>query len=93
MKKTGFFGALIRGGLKTIPGIGPIVELIKNVKAERFNKDNPGAEKDLPHNYWSITIQVLGIAAIIYAFVTHAITIDDLLRLIHFGTPAPAPTV
>jgi hypothetical protein len=78
MKKKTIINAILRGALKTMPGVGAGIELVKNVKHElRY-----GETKPLPHNYTSITVQLVGVACIVYAFVTKLITIQDVLTLL-----------
>jgi hypothetical protein len=69
---------VVRGAIKTIPGGGIAVELIQNIGKDKEEK---------PHHYLSIIIQVLGIAAIIYAFYTKAITVDVFLDLLRSFNP------
>ena len=68
---------IIRGVVKTIPFGNTAVEIADNIKAE---KDAPK-----PHNWYSIAMQILGIGAIVYAFATKMITIQELLDMIGFG--------
>jgi hypothetical protein len=70
------FRPVFRAGVKLLPGGGALVELVQNLFAE-FRK----TEKQ--HSYLSIVIQVVGISAIIYAFITKQITIDQLLQLLN----------
>ena len=75
MKKIlNFLKPVLRGAVKSLPGGNVITEVVDNIKAQK---------EDKPHNWYSITIQVLCIAAIIYAFVSKSITIEDFLRLIN----------
>jgi hypothetical protein len=69
-----YIAPFVRGVAKTIPGGGIAVELIQNIGKEREEK---------PHHWLSITIQCIGISAIIYAFYTKAITIDIFLELLN----------
>jgi hypothetical protein len=61
---------IVRGTLKTIPGGNIAVEIFQNFQGEKR------------HNYLSISIQIIGILAIIYAFITKAISIEQLLTLL-----------
>jgi xanthine/uracil permease len=70
---------IVRGAVKTIPGGGIAVELIQNIGKENQEKK--------PHHWLSITIQILGIAAIIYAFLTKAITVEAFIELINRYSP------
>lgn len=71
-------GPLFRATTKIlIPPLGTGIEIVKNLIT-------PKGEK-LPHSWTSIVIQIIGWAAIIYAFGTKMITLDDFLRLLGFG--------
>jgi len=68
-------GPLLRGSIKTlIPPLGTVIEVVKNVIT-------PKGEK-APHSWNSIVIQIICWGAIIYAFGTKMITLDDFLALI-----------
>lgn len=62
-----------RGVIKSIPGGNVAIEVVNSIKGEK------------KHNYWSIITQALCVGAIVYAFATKLITLDDLLRLLGFG--------
>jgi len=68
---------VVRGALKTVPGGGIAVEVVNNYLHEK-TEEAPVK----PHNYLSIAVQVIGIAAIVWAFYTKAITIEQLLSLL-----------
>ena len=70
---------VLRGAIKTIPYGNVAVEFFQNWKAE----NKLGESK--PHNYVSMVTQILGWSALIYAFYTHVITLDQLLGYIGFG--------
>lgn len=74
----------LRGVVKSLPMGNAITEVVQNVQ-DANNKDAPILSKDLQHNYYSIITQILCVGAIIYAFYTHAITIDQLLNLLSFS--------
>jgi hypothetical protein len=71
---------IVRGTLKTIPGGSVAVELVQN-----FQNKTEG--KRPKHHWLSITIQTIGIAAIIWAFYTKAITVEQLLQLLQGFAP------
>jgi hypothetical protein len=77
-----FLKAIFRGFLKSVPFGNVAVEIADNVTA-----NSGDAEK--PHHYMSIIIQVICLAAVIYAFITKQITVEDLLRLLNH---APSET-
>lgn len=67
---------VIRGAIKSLPMGNVITEVIANAK------DNTGVK---PHNWVSIGIQFLCVGAIVYAFATHAISLDELLKDLGFS--------
>lgn len=78
---------IVRGALQTIPGGGIVVQATRNITHELGNRDNVTVainDGKPPHSYLSIAIQVVGIASIIYAFYTKAITVEQVLSLIGF---------
>ena len=79
--KKGFFKELLksafRGGIKSLPGGNVVTEIITNIKAAK--------DAAKPHNWYSIAMQVLCIGAIIYAFVSKTITIDELLGYLGYS--------
>lgn len=63
----------LRGTLKSLPIVGPAIELHKNIKAEIA-----GTEK--PHNYASIFMQLVCTTIVVIAFVRKDITIDQVIE-------------
>ena len=85
MKNKGFLKAIFRGAIKSIPGGNVITEILGNIKVGKDNADPNTKSVPLPHNYYSIAMQVIGTGAIIYAFATKMITLNDLLKLCGMG--------
>lgn len=78
MRNKKILGAIVRGALKSVPIGGVAVEAFNNIKHElRY-----GDIKEKPHNWLSIIIQLIITASIVYAFVTHRIEVDELIRLL-----------
>lgn len=73
---------ILRGALKSIPILNPIIEITENIRSEVKNQNSGEVKK---HNYISITIQIICVIAIIYAFATKQITVDQLLQLLNFN--------
>ena len=67
-----FVKPVVRGAIKSLPLGNVAVEIAGNIKA---NKN----ETAKPHNWKSIVTQVIVIGAIVYAFATHLITLDQLI--------------
>lgn len=85
MKRKGFLKAVLRGALKSLPFGNVVDEVIQNTKSNIESEilENGLPSKEIPHNWISITIQFIGIAAIIYAFLNKQITIEQLIDLIN----------
>ncbi len=81
---------IIRGVLKSIPILNPVIEIIENFKNDAVTK-NEGLEIK-KHNYLSILFQLICVGAVVYAFATKQITVDDVLKLLNFNNNAQAPT-
>lgn len=64
---------VLRGAVKVVPFGNAVVEIAQNVSASA-NEETP------PHTSASIIAQVISWAAIIWAFYTHTITLDQLLK-------------
>lgn len=79
-----FIGPVLRGVLKSVPFGGVIVEAATNIQTEIQNKNTTDISeaKELPHNWLSITIQVITLLGIIYAFVSKQITIETFISLL-----------
>lgn len=77
-----FIAPVLRGVLKSVPFGGIVVESINNIKTEIENKNitDVSEAKDLPHNWISITVQILCLLGIVYAFVSKQITIEQFLE-------------
>jgi len=69
---------VLRGLLKSVPFGGVFVESVKNIKTE-FDNTKTVEDKPLPHNWISITVQLLALLAIVYAFVSKQITIEQFI--------------
>jgi len=68
---------MARGIIKSFPLGNAIIEGVKSGKAQVNGKP-------APHNWVSILMQFICIGAIIYAFITHAISLDTLLKYLGF---------
>lgn len=77
-----FVAPVLRGVLKSFPFGGIVVESINNIKTEIENKNTTDVSeaKDLPHNWISITVQILCLIGIVYAFISKQITIEQFLE-------------
>lgn len=77
-----FIAPVLRGVLKSVPFGGIVVESINNIKTEIENKNTTDVSeaKELPHNWISITVQILCLIGIVYAFVSKQITIEQFLE-------------
>lgn len=78
-----FVKPIIRGAVKTIPFGNLAVEVGTSIKESIVNKKTDSS-KPLTHDWKSMLIQVVGLAAIVYCFYTKTITIDQLLSMIGF---------
>lgn len=81
---------IIRGALKSIPILNPVIEIIENFRNEAITK-NEGLEIK-KHNYLSILIQFICVGAVVYAFATKQITIEDVLKLLKFNNNVEGST-
>jgi tRNA(Arg) A34 adenosine deaminase TadA len=83
--KKGFFkkvaAPVLRGLLKSVPFGSVVVESVKNIKTE-FDNTKTVEDKPLPHNWLSITVQVICLLGIVYAFVSKQITIEQFIDLL-----------
>ena len=70
---------VLRGAVKTIPGGGIVVELVKNISHSVKEKKEGDKQQ---HNWISILTQLTGIALIVYAFVKKLITIEQVLQFL-----------
>ena len=77
-----FVAPVLRCVLKSVPFGGIVVESINNIKTEIENKNTTDVSeaKDLPHNWISITVQILCLIGIVYAFISKQITIEQFLE-------------
>ena len=77
-----FIAPVLRGVLKSVPFGGIVVESINNIKTEIENKNTTDVSeaKELPHNWISITVQILCLIGIVYAFISKQITIEQFLE-------------
>lgn len=82
---------IVRGLIKTVPGGNLGYEIADTVKYYiDKRKGNVDAQTPPPHNAVSQLLQLIGIAAIVYAFLNRWITVEDLLRFLNtFGTIDP----
>lgn len=82
-KKNPILKALFRGVVKSIPAGNVALQLVNNVKHELDNK-NVINKPDKPHSWISIVTQGICVAAIVYAFVTKTITVEQVLSYLGF---------
>lgn len=75
---------IFRGVVKTIPFGTVIVEVTENLLKKE--------DKKKPHHYLSIVIQFIVIAAIVYAFLSKQITIEQVLYYLNYVDPTQSPT-
>ena len=83
--KKGFFkkvaAPVLRGLLKSVPFGSVVVESVNNIKTE-FDNTKTVEDKPLPHNWISITVQLLALLAIVYSFVSKQKTIKQFIDLL-----------
>tara|TARA_R110000868_G_scaffold308_2_gene2553 strand:- start:1016 stop:1297 length:282 start_codon:yes stop_codon:yes gene_type:complete len=79
-----FLKPILRGAIKSLPFGNAVVEIGESIKESVDNVKNDSA-KPLTHNWLSIAVQIIGMAVIIYAFFTKAITIEQVLEFIGFN--------
>lgn len=79
-----FVAPVVRGLIKSLPFGNVVVETATNIATEMENKNTTDVSeaKELPHNWVSITIQLLALIGIVYAFVSKQITIETFLELL-----------
>lgn len=85
-----FVKPALRGAIKSLPFGNTALEVAKNVAHEvkhdrlKDTKNYTGIERpETPHNWISILVQLLCVAAIVYAFLTKTITIEELVQLLN----------
>lgn len=71
-----FQSAIVKGVVKSFPFGGVIYEIADEVKNQK-NEENKKAS-----NWFSITVTVLCLVGIIYAFITKQITIENMIELL-----------
>jgi hypothetical protein len=79
-----FLKPILRGAIKSLPFGNAVVEIGESIK-ETVDNNAKDSAKPLTHNWLSIAVQIIGIAVIIYAFFTKAITIEQVLTFIGFN--------
>ena len=79
-----FLKPILRGAIKSLPFGNVVVEIGESIK-ETVENNNNDLAKPLTHNWLSIAVQIIGMAVIIYAFFTKAITIEQVLEFIGFN--------
>jgi len=81
-----------RGIIKAFPGGAIAVEIAQNLTAPKTETVIQGeaTATPAPHKWLSIAFQLISLAAVVYAFITKSITIDELLHYLNF-TPIPTP--
>lgn len=87
--KSVFQNPLVRGTLKSLPLGNWAYEVAENI---RHAKNPDTRDTKAPHSAISLLAQAVFLGLIVYAFVTHQVTIDDVLKYIlpddfkHFGS-------
>ena len=79
-----FLKPILRGAIKSLLFGNAVVEISESIK-ETVDNNAKDSAKPLTHNWLSIAVQIIGIAVIIYAFFTKAITIEQVLEFIGFN--------
>jgi hypothetical protein len=79
-----FLKPILRGAIKSLPFGNAVVEIGESIK-ETVDNVKKDSAKPLTHNWLSIAVQIIGMAVIIYAFFTKAITIEQVLEFIGFN--------
>lgn len=81
-----FNNSLVRGVIKSLPFGNVVYEVGENISTEIKNKNGESEIKNVmdkkPHNWFSISVQLLCLGAIVYAFISKQITIDQVLDLL-----------
>lgn len=73
---------IVRGALKSIPIVNPIIEIITNISNEVKGTVPTVNGEPVKHNYLSILVQIVCVACIVWAFYSKTITIEDLVKLL-----------
>lgn len=81
---------LVRGLLKSLPLGNLIYEIGRTVK---FSNDSNNAGQTPPHSVVSMCVQALVLGYIIYAFATHQVTVDQVLKYFVSSDAQPDPLV
>ena len=71
-----------RGLLKSAPGVGAVIEAVKNIRTSIKNANSVDKPEKLPHNWVSILAQLIGLTAIAVAYFKGALTLENLLELL-----------
>ena len=79
-----FLKPILRGAIKSLPFGNAVIEIGESIK-ETVENNNNDLAKPLTHNWLSITVQIIGLVVIIYAFAIKAITIEQVLEFIGFN--------
>jgi hypothetical protein len=79
-----FLKPILRGAIKSLPFGNAVVEIGESIK-ETVDNNTKDSAKPLTHNWISILVQVIGLSVIVYAFITKAITIEQVLEFIGFN--------
>ena len=85
--KKGILKAIFRGIVKSVLIGNVIIEAIDNAKAKNtidLTTSEIVEKVEKPHNWISIVTQLIIIAAIVYAFITKQITVEELIKNITY---------
>ena len=86
--KKGILKAVFRGVVKSFPLGNVIIETVNNFKAKPLINIEPREQADVikqiekPHNWVSISTQLIIIGAIVYAFATKQIDLNQLIDIL-----------
>ncbi len=77
----GFFKAVFRGLIKSLPLGNVATEVIENIQNKNavITEEKPLTQ----HNWVSIGTQFIIVCVILYSFVTNKISLNDLVSLLH----------
>ena len=86
--KKGILKAVFRGVVKSFPLGNVIIETVNNFKAKPLINIEPREQADVikqiekPHNWVSIATQLIIVGAIVYAFATKQIDLNQLINIL-----------
>lgn len=78
-------GAIFEGAIQSVPGGNAIIKIVIAL-LKRFGIIKDGKGMHVP-NWTAITVEVILISAIVYSFLTKAITLDELIVYVSEFSP------